>query len=119
MNAPANASPREAWRLVADTHARLLEAIRRQPGVATAGHANFLPLAVAAGFALLAALGLPAGPGLAAAGILLAAMPAMGVYPILAAQYGEGPPAAVAMLAMTLLSFFTLGALLWILGTAG
>ena len=69
--------------------------------------------------ALVAALGLPAGPGLAAAGILLAAMPAMGVYPILAAQYGEGPPAAVAMLAMTLLSFFTLGALLWILGTAG
>ena len=91
------------------------------PGVVAvvAGKLVLHPLAVAAGFALLAALGLPAGPGLAAAGILLAAMPAMGVYPILAAQYGEGPPAAVAMLAMTLLSFFTLGALLWILGTAG
>ena len=36
----------------------------------------------------------------------------MGVYPVLAAQYGQGPAAAVAMLAMTLLAFFTVGGLL-------
>jgi hypothetical protein len=51
-----------------------------------------------------------------AAGVLAAAMPAMGVYPILAAQYGQGAPAAVAMLAMTVAAFFTIGALLWLLG---
>ena len=48
----------------------------------------------------------------------MAAMPAMGVYTVLAAQYGEGPTAAVAMLVMTLLSFLTLSALLWALGFA-
>ena len=73
------------------------------------------PLAVAGAFALFGALGFSLDGELVAAGILLAAMPAMGVYPILAAQYGEGPPAAVAMLAMTVLSFFTLGAFLWTL----
>ena len=73
------------------------------------------PLAVAGAFALFGALGFSLDGELVAAGILLAAMPAMGVYPILAAQYGEGPPAAVAMLAMTVLSFFTLGAALWTL----
>jgi malonate transporter len=73
------------------------------------------PLAVAGAFALFGALGFSLDGELVAAGILLAAMPAMGVYPILAAQYGEGPPAAVAMLTMTVLSFFTLGAFLWTL----
>jgi malonate transporter len=73
------------------------------------------PLAVAGAFALLGALGFSLDGELVAAGILLAAMPTMGVYPILAAQYGEGPPAAVAMLTMTVLSFFTLGAFLWTL----
>lgn len=73
------------------------------------------PLAVAGAFTLFGALGFSLDGELVAAGILLAAMPAMGVYPILAAQYGEGPPAAVAMLAMTVLSFFTLGAFLWTL----
>lgn len=77
------------------------------------------PLAVAGCFALLGLAGFAPEGDLAVAGVLLAAMPAMGVYPILAAQYGEGPPAAVAMLAMTVLSFFTLGGLLWALGAAG
>ena len=34
------------WPVVADTHARILETIRRQPGVAAAGASNFLPLEV-------------------------------------------------------------------------
>ena len=87
------------------------------------GEDGQLPLlisgAVGGCFALLGALGFALDGDLVAAGVLLAAMPAMGVYPILAAQYGEGPPAAVAMLAMTVLSFFTLGGLLWALGAAG
>lgn len=74
------------------------------------------PLAVAAGFALLAVAGAPVAPPLAAAGVLMAAMPAMGVYPILAGQYGQGAAASVAMLAMTIAAFFTVGGLLWLLG---
>lgn len=76
-----------------------------------AGKLVLHPLAVAAGFAVLAV-----DPTIAAAGVLLAAMPAMGVYPILAGQYGQGAPAAVAMLAMTVAAFFTIGGLLWLLG---
>jgi putative ABC transport system permease protein len=34
------------WRVVADTHARLVEQIRQQPGVMAAGSGNFLPLEV-------------------------------------------------------------------------
>jgi hypothetical protein len=40
----------------------------------------------------------------------------MGIYPIIAQQYGEGRVAAMAMLVMTLLSFFTVSAVLWGLG---
>jgi putative ABC transport system permease protein len=36
----------ENWRLVADTHARLLDELRRQPGVTAAGASNFLPFEV-------------------------------------------------------------------------
>lgn len=46
VNAPKGATPREAWQLVAEAHARLLEALRQQPGVTAAGSANFLPLTV-------------------------------------------------------------------------
>ena len=35
-----------AWPVVADTHARILDAIRAQPGVIAAGGSNFLPLEV-------------------------------------------------------------------------
>jgi predicted permease len=35
-----------AWRTVADTHATILESIRQQPGVRSAGASNFLPLEV-------------------------------------------------------------------------
>ena len=46
VNAPAGATPAQSWRLVADTHARVLESIRQQPGVVAAGGTNFLPLTV-------------------------------------------------------------------------
>jgi hypothetical protein len=58
----------------------------------------------------------PVDPVLVPAGILMTAMPAMGIYPILAARYGEGRTAAVAMLAMTALSFVSVNALLLTLG---
>ncbi len=46
VNAPSGATRAESWRLIAATHARLLEAIRQQPGVSAAGSTNFLPLSV-------------------------------------------------------------------------
>jgi putative ABC transport system permease protein len=45
----ANASGealRAVWSTVSDTHTRILDEIRQQPGVVAAGHANFLPLEV-------------------------------------------------------------------------
>ena len=45
--------------------------------------------------------------------IIMAASPAMSLYPLLAQQYGEEDTAAVAMFVMTILSFFTLSALLY------
>lgn len=90
--------PRAAWRA-------------RAAWVA-AGKILVHPLAVAAAFAGLGLAGAAVDPMMARAGILLAAMPVMGVYPILAAQYGEGQPAAVVMLATTVAGFFTIGALL-------
>jgi malonate transporter and related proteins len=81
-----------------------------------AGKLVLHPLAVCAMFLALSFAGAAVDPALVAAGVLLAAMPTMTIYPILAAQYGEGAPAAVAMLVMTISAFFTLGALLWLLG---
>lgn len=74
------------------------------------------PLAVLAALAVVGRLGLPVEPGLAQALLIMAATPAMGVYPVLAGQYGEGRPAALAMLAMTVGAFVTLNALLFFLG---
>ena len=46
ISVPDGATREESWRRLSDAHARLLDAIRQQPGVVTAGHANFLPLTV-------------------------------------------------------------------------
>lgn len=73
-----------------------------------------MPAAMMACLAGLAAVGFGAGdPVLETAGILIAATPAMAIYPILAQSYGEEKNAALAMFAMTVLSFFTLSALMW------
>jgi len=74
------------------------------------------PLAVAGALALLLALGLPPmSIELRTAAVLMAAMPMMGIYPILAQAYGQEDFAAPAMLVATVSSFFTLSALLWLL----
>ncbi len=47
--------------------------------------------------------------------VMLAAVPQMGIYPILAQRFGHDGLAASAQLASTVVSFFTLTALLWVL----
>jgi malonate transporter len=42
----------------------------------------------------------------------------MGIYPILAQAYGQEDFSAAALLVATVMSFFTLSALLWVLRSA-
>ncbi|MFV0429054.1 MAG: hypothetical protein ACK5KO_06480, partial [Arachnia sp.] len=78
-----------------------------------AGKLLLHPLAVWLGLGLMAALGLGvADPELAAAAVIMAAMPVMSIYPILAQRYGEDRTAALAMFAMTALSFFSISGVL-------
>lgn len=78
------------------------------------------PLFVAAAFLLAPRLGLPAMDApLMAAGIAMAAMPSMSIYPVLAERYGEAGTAAAVMFATTALSFLTLTGLLWAFARLG
>ncbi|QHQ36340.1 AEC family transporter [Algicella marina] len=93
-----------------------VRAVDRQVLVVVAGKLLLLPLAVWAGIVLMGAIGLEVGDGkLVEAAILIAATPAMGIYPLLAQQYGEEKSAAMAMLLMTVFSFFTITGLLLLL----
>jgi malonate transporter len=75
------------------------------------------PLMVAAALAAVALLGLPALPrDLHTAAILLAGMPMMGIYPLLAMRHGHERLAAAALFGATVAAFFTLNAMLWALG---
>jgi len=56
-----------------------------------------------------------ADPQLRTAALLFAAMPMLGVYPILALKYGHEEVSAATLLAATVGSFFTLNVLLWVL----
>ncbi len=69
------------------------------------------PLAVL----LLVMLLPPMGRELQVAVVMLAAVPQMGIYPILAQKFGHDGMAASAQLASTVVSFFTLTGLLWVL----
>ena len=74
------------------------------------------PLAVGSALLLLAALGLPVqDPLLREAALVMAAMPVMGIYPILAQRHGEEGVSAAAQLGTTVGSFLTLNLLLWAL----
>ena len=74
------------------------------------------PLAVLLAISALPWLGFPAlDPSLRTSAVLMAAMPMMGIYPILAQAYGQEDFSAAALLVATVLSFFTLSALLWVL----
>lgn len=74
------------------------------------------PLAVLLALLALSWLGLPAmESSLRTAAVLMAAMPMMGIYPILAQAYGQEDFSAGALLVTTIASFFTLSGLLWFL----
>ena len=67
--------------------------------------------------ALAAALGTPlADPALRTGVILTTACPMFSIYPILAGRHGEEGLAAAALLGTTMASFFSISALLWLLG---
>ncbi len=75
------------------------------------------PALVALAAALLVWLGVVAlSPRMQVAVILSAAMPMIGIYPVLAQDYGLEGIASIALLLATSAAFVTLGALLWWLG---
>lgn len=77
------------------------------------------PLAVLAVASALPWLGMaPLAPALRAAGIVMAAVPMLGIYPILGQPYGLAERSAAALLVTTASSFFTLSAGLWLLRTS-
>jgi predicted permease len=74
------------------------------------------PLAVFLAISALPLLGLPPlDASLRTGAVLMAAMPMMGIYPILAQAYGQEDFSAAALLVTTVASFFTLSGLLWVL----
>ncbi|SFY45901.1 hypothetical protein SAMN04244548_05407 [Paracoccus pantotrophus] len=74
------------------------------------------PLAVGLGLVVTTVAGFSVvDPQLADAAIIIAAMPTMGIYPILAQRYGQQQGAALAMLVMTVLSFFSISLVLHLL----
>ena len=90
--------------------------LRSQVVLITVGKLLLHPAAVWAAVLLLPMLGLPALTGeLRAAVVLSAAMPMLGIYPLLAQRHGHEGFAAAALLATTVLSFFPLSAILWML----
>lgn len=83
----------------------------RDVGVVAFGKLLLHPLAVL----LLVALLPPMERELQLAVVMMAAVPMLGIYPILAQKHGHDGMAAAAQLGTTVLSFFTLTLLLWLL----
>ena len=68
---------------------------------------------------LLPLLGIaPMAPELRAAALLMAAMPMLSIYPILAQGYGEADRSATTLLVCMVVSFFTLSGWMWLLRDA-
>ena len=83
-----------------------------------AGKLLFHPAAVFLATLALPFAGLaPLSSEMQAAAVILAAVPMMGIYPILAQRFGRERSSVVAMLMATVLSFFTLSAVLWAVNT--
>ncbi|WP_228893283.1 AEC family transporter [Pseudoduganella aquatica] len=83
-----------------------------------AGKLLLHPLMVALALAALPLLGVaPLEPELRNAAVLMAAMPMMSIYPLLALPYGFTERAAAALVLATVASFGTLSALLWLMGS--
>jgi len=78
------------------------------------------PLAVLTFILLLPIIGLPAlDPSLQKAAVLMGAMPMLSIYTILAQAYGQEDASSAAMLTTTVVSFFTLSGLLFLLKIGG
>lgn len=86
-----------------------LRGLVRQVTVVAAGKLLLHPLAVLAMVLLLPPMARP----LQMAVVVMASVPMLGIYPILAQKYGHDTDAAAAQLGTTVLSFFTLTLLLW------
>jgi len=92
-----------------------LKGMGRQIAPIVVGKLLLHPLAVALATLALPLIGLPAlAPHLQLAAVMLAAMPMMSIYPVLAQSYGKEDLGAAALLATTVASFFTLSGLLWL-----
>lgn len=90
-----------------------LRAITSRTATVVVGKIFLLPAAVWLGLALMATLGMGVGSDdMALAAVIIAATPAMSIYPILAQQYGQEDDAALTLLLQTILSFFTISGLL-------
>jgi malonate transporter and related proteins len=83
----------------------------RDVSIIAAGKLLLHPLAVL----LLVVLLPPMAQDLQTAVVVMAAVPMLGIYPILAQKHGHDGMAAAAQLGTTLLSFFTLTSLLYML----
>lgn len=81
----------------------------REVFAASTGKLLLHPLAVAAALWLLP----PTTPELETAVVVMAAVPMLGIYPLLAQKYGHEQKAAAAQMAATIASFFTLTAVIW------
>jgi len=74
------------------------------------------PVLVAAAMSLLATLGARAIPhDLALAGLVMASVPMVSIYPILAQAHGAGEDSAAALFLTTVSAFFTLSAVIWMI----
>lgn len=96
-----------------------VKGLRRQVTLIAAGKLLLHPLAVWGAIVLLPLLGAPAlGGNLRTAAVLSAAMPMLGIYSILGQRHRFESFTAAALLATTVASFFSLSAMLWLLGLA-
>jgi malonate transporter len=58
----------------------------------------------------------PIDPSLKISAVLLAGMPMLGIYPLLAQRHGQEGFCAAALLVTTIASFFTISLILWVMG---
>lgn len=91
-----------------------IQGLRRQVAQIVAGKLLLHPLAVLAVLLLCEAAGmLPLEPQLRVGLVLTAAMPMLGIYPLLAQKHGQEGLAAAALLGATVASFVSISVLLW------
>ena len=91
-----------------------LQGLREDIAVIVGGKLFLHPLCVLAGVLLFP----PAEPLLRAAVVLIAAMPMMSIYPVLAQRHGQEQVCSAALLAATIVSFFSIAALIAVLPAA-